>query len=150
MSNTTRTSHNTTKAELIEGIRQMDAVLDTPARSGLTRMRKAALVVLHTEVLAALLAANDAADAASVVKNVQVDIVDLDTDDAVELAADVARQAMIEVGMPVGPTTPVQLGLFGGSYLVDLPAEDWWTAFVESGDDFWAETGNVAVTVSLP
>jgi hypothetical protein len=84
-----------------------------------------------------------------VVRNVQVDIVDLDTDDAINLAADVARQAMIDAGMPIGPTTSVQLALFEGSYLVDLPAE-WYGEHVNDATDFWAETGNVAVTISLP
>jgi hypothetical protein len=86
---------------------------------------------------------------AEIAQNVQIDIMDLDTDDAAPLAADVARQAMIDVGMPVGPTTPVQLTSFDGSYLVDLPAE-WYNELVESGEDYWAETGNVAVTISIP
>jgi hypothetical protein len=87
-------------------------------------------------------------EAPEIVRNVQVDIIDLDTDDAVNLAADVARQAMIDAGMPVGPTTPVQLTAFDGSYLVDLPAE-WYSEHVNDATDFWAETGNIAVTVSL-
>jgi hypothetical protein len=84
-----------------------------------------------------------------IAQNVQVSIVDLATDDAVNLATDVARRAMIDAGMPVGPTTPVQLGAFEGDYLVDLPIE-WYDDLEESGEDFWAETGNVAVTVIVP
>jgi hypothetical protein len=147
---------NTTKAELIKGIREMDAALGTPVHKGLTRMHKVEVFQLHSEVLDAFLVATqpeiDALHAkaeAEIVRNVQVDIVDLDTDDAINLAADVARQAMIDAGMPVGPTTPVQLALFEGSYLVDLPAE-WYSEHVNDATDFWAETGNVAVTISLP
>lgn len=92
---------------------------------------------------------DDSSDDDEIVSNVQVDIVNLDTGDAVNLAADVARQAMIDVGMPVGPTTPVDLGVFEGSYLVDLP-RDWYIELVESGEDYWSETGNVAVTIAFP
>lgn len=43
-------THKTTVAELIEGIRQMD-----PSRKGLTKLRKSELVALHTELLDAYL-----------------------------------------------------------------------------------------------
>lgn len=42
---------NTTMAEMIEGIRNMDRTLGLPKRTGLSKLRRADLIVLHGEVL---------------------------------------------------------------------------------------------------
>lgn len=83
-----------------------------------------------------------------IAQNVQVTIVD-GHGDAVDLATDVARRAMMDVKLPVGPTTPVALGPFEGDYLVDLPMS-FYDDLEESGEDFWVETGDLIVTIAIP
>lgn len=78
--------------------------------------------------------------------NVQVTIIDGDGN-PLDLSLEGARAAMVDAKIPV--VGPVTEGGFHGDYFIDTP-KSWWDALVESGEDFWVETGNVIVTVSPP
>lgn len=84
---------------------------------------------------------------AEIALNVQVTIIDEDGNPVVDMSAEVAAAVMRDVDLPLrGPVTE---GQFQGDYFVDTP-KSWWDALVESGEDFWAETGNVIVTIVVP
>lgn len=86
------------------------------------------------------------AESEEIQRGVSVTIIDLDTDEGVAIAADSAREAMLHVGIPV-LSLPEATG-FDGDFLIDVP-QAWWDQQLQYGIDIWAETGNVAVTITV-